>query len=141
MLVNVSSKVEEASIKELLEYAVFADPDALQKVMKQYAEADHILYALEDQEEYVALIGVTSAKDGIMELKHLVVRPDERMKGYGRGIIVELLLEEKPAKLEAITDDTTVDFFRNIGFQIIDFIDEFGREYYKCIYDAEDEED
>lgn len=141
MLVNVSSKVEEASIKELLEYAVFADPEALQEVMGLYAKTDHILYALEDQEEYVALIGVTPAKDGSMELKHLVVRPDERMKGYGRGIIVELLLEEKPALLEAITDDTTVDFFRNLGFQIIDFIDESGREYYKCIYDAEAEED
>lgn len=141
MLVDVSAKVQEASIKELLEYAVFADPDALQEVMGLYAKTDHILYALEDQEEYVAIIGVTPAKEGIIEMKHLVVRPDERMKGYGRGIIVELLLQEKPAVLEAITDDTTVDFFRNLGFQIIDFVDESGREYYKCIYDAEDEED
>jgi N-acetylglutamate synthase-like GNAT family acetyltransferase len=141
MLIDVSAKVQEASIKELLEYAVFADPDALQEVMGLYAKTDHILYALEDQEEYVAIIGVIPAKEGIMEMKHLVVRPDERLKGYGRGIIVELLLQEKPAVLEAITDDTTVDFFRNLGFQIIDFVDESGREYYKCIYDAENEED
>lgn len=141
MLVNVSSKVQEASIQELLEYAVFSEPDALQEVVKLYAGTDHVLYALEDQEEYVALIGVTTGKQGIIEMKHLAVRPDERLKGYGRGIIVELLLQENPKLLQAMSDDTTVDFFRRLGFQIIDYIDESNREYYKCIYDAENEED
>lgn len=141
MLVDVSSKLQEAPVTELLEYAVYADPDALKQIIEQYAGQDHALYAFEDQGEYVALIGAETHQD-MIEIKHLVVRPEDRLKGYGRGIIVELLLQEKPTLLQAIADETTVDFFRNLGFQIIDDVGHnSGMELFKCLYHVETEEE
>lgn len=142
MLVDISTKLQEASVIELLEYAVYSDPEELKAITQQYSEqGNHILYAFEDQEEYVALIGATRNQD-IMEIKHLVVRPEDRMKGYGRGIIVELILKEEPAQLQAVVDDTAVDFFRNLGFQVIDHVDSAsGAELYRCIYDAHNEDE
>ncbi|MNJ34032.1 hypothetical protein D3C77_287300 [compost metagenome] len=141
MLVDVSSKLHEAAVIELLEYAVYSDPDALGQIIEQYAGENQVLYAFEDQGEYVALIGAITDQDKI-EIKHLVVRPEDRLKGYGRGTIVELLLKERPTLLQAIADETTVDFFRNLGFQIIDDVGHnSGLELFKCLYHVDDEEE
>ncbi|WMT39234.1 GNAT family N-acetyltransferase [Paenibacillus sp. D2_2] len=145
MLVNLTDSQWDLEVRELLEDAVYYDPSEVDKVMNQYRTSSlNELYVFEDQEEFIGIIGFMMGEQNQLEIAELVIHPLERLKGYGRGIILETIVLKNPSRITAVTDEEGADFFRNIGFQVIGMpANEVGVERFRCTYeveiDAEDE--
>lgn len=139
MLLNIKKYIERPEIKQLLSYSIFPDPNHVDKVVEEYKNSsEHQLFGLESEKEIVAIIGYRYLNKEEIEIMHLAVRPDCRGAGFGRGLLLELLRKEKPKKLIAETDEEAVDFYRNVGFEIVSVGEKYpGVERFKCIYQAE----
>ncbi|MBA9087831.1 N-acetylglutamate synthase-like GNAT family acetyltransferase [Fontibacillus solani] len=141
MLVQVNDKITDSQIRELLEYAVFFDTDQLEHVCNLYKLTnDNELYALEDEGEIIGVVGCRYHSNDL-EILHLAVRPEDRLKGYGRGLLLEILDKKNPDILFAVTDEDGADFYRNVGFEVTSFTEglENGRELFRSVYRAEEE--
>ncbi|MBQ4898878.1 GNAT family N-acetyltransferase [Paenibacillus sp. Marseille-P2973] len=138
MLVRVTSFPVQSDIAELMEYATRFDSEQEKKAWELY-ESGAELYVFEEEGENIGLIGFTTGSSGQMDILHLAVRPEDRLKGYGRGLIVEALLLKQPKVVIAVTDEEEADFFRNIGFTVNGFNpgpDE--PEQFRCVYESEE---
>lgn len=142
MLVDIKQRLGEENIQELLSYSIFPDPVILEKELKAYAEEDsHELYAYEEKGQIIGVIGFIVHPNGLLEVKHLVVHPEYRGQGYGRGQILELIELKKPHQIHVETDEESVEFYRNIGFSITSLGEKIpGVERFQCVYDVETEE-
>lgn len=143
MLIDVKPRIASEEVRELLEYAVHGDEEELSQAVKQYAaDSDFKLLAYEEEEQYIGIIGYRSGDNGVLELLHLAVHPEDRGMGYGRGIILDAMVLERPAVVLAVTDEDSADFFRSIGFQVTGFTKyPGGPEYFRCTYETEENEE
>ena len=143
MLVNVKSYIRKPEVTELLSYAVFPDDKSLDEAIKHYEETESWkLYGFEDEKLLVGLIGFEIDEERVLTVNHLAILPENRLKGYGRGIFFELLEAQKPSRIITETDEGAVDFYRNIGFVVISLGEIYpGVERFQCIYEVEDEEE
>ncbi|MNJ32168.1 Acetyltransferase (GNAT) family protein [compost metagenome] len=140
MLIDVKSQLANEEIRELLEYAVHGDEEKLDQAVKEYASEDCKLYAFQEDGQYIGIIGYRKVDRDTMELQHLAVHPEDRGMGYGRGIILDALLQESPDLILVETDEESADFFRSIGFQVTGFTQyPGGPEYFRCTYETEGE--
>lgn len=139
MLVNVKDLVESQEISQLLEYAVYADEDALAEAVKRYqAEEGLELYALKHEGELIGLIGYEIDNHNALTITHLAIAPEYRNQGYGRGIVLEALYKAKPDRIIAETEEDAVDFYRNIGFVVLSTGRlPNGSERFRCVYETE----
>ena len=120
MLVLIKNHLHQHEIIELLGYSVFPDDEELKATVEQYKANDHLFllgYSLED--EIIGLIGYEMVPDNSIKLNHIAVHPEFRAMGYGRGMILELIDKIEPRKIIAEVGEEAVDFYRNIGFEII----------------------
>ncbi|WP_019638142.1 GNAT family N-acetyltransferase [Paenibacillus fonticola] len=139
MLVDVKAKIADEEIQELLNYALWDGEDNDSVIDLYIADETYKLYAFQEEEQFVGLIGYRSVDRQVIELLHLVVHPEARGMGYGRGMILDALVLEQPSAIVAETDEDGADFFRSIGFQVTGFIKfEGGPEYFRCIYESEE---
>ncbi|MCK8487631.1 GNAT family N-acetyltransferase [Paenibacillus sp. MBLB2552] len=143
MFKPINKRVNEPAIRELLECAVLFDPDALETAACLYREEDtYKLYGYEEEGGIAGIIGFRVNTSDTLEIEHLAVHPEQRMKGFGRALVLLALTEAGPERVEALTDEEGADFFRSIGFQITGFQDEAsGEERFRCIYEVENDED
>jgi ribosomal protein S18 acetylase RimI-like enzyme len=142
MLIPIKQRITEESIQELLSYAIFPDPERMEQATKLYQSEPALeLYGHEEDDEILGVVGFIVHPNQTLELKHIAVKPGERSKGYGRGLILELLELKQPAIIEAETDEDSIDFYRNVGFSIVSLGEKYpGVERFKCIYEVELEE-
>ncbi len=143
MLLNIKKYVDRPEIRELLSYSVFPDPEELELAVLEYKNnPDLQLGGLESEKEIIAVIGYRHVEEGTIEVKHLAVRPDCRGAGFGRGLLLELIAKEKPKRIVAETDEETVEFFRNVGFEIRSLGEKFpGAEKFLCSFQTEVQEE
>jgi ribosomal protein S18 acetylase RimI-like enzyme len=143
MLVNVKSYIHKQEVGELLSYAVFPDDKSLKVALQHYRETDSLqLYGYEDEKLLVGLIGYEMNQERILTVHHLAVLPENRLKGYGRGIFLELIQARNPSRIIAETDEEAVDFYRNIGFVVYSLGEVYpGVERFQCVFEVEDEEE
>ncbi|WP_308636438.1 GNAT family N-acetyltransferase [Paenibacillus silvisoli] len=143
MLIDIKARLDEEAIQDLLGWAVFPDPDHLAKAVQRYKDdADLKLLGYESEEEIIGLIGYHYASADTIEIDHISVDPAERYKGYGRGMILELLELEKPTVLQAETDEEAADFYRSSRFTVESLGESYpGVERFKCTYFVDDAED
>ncbi|OAB43357.1 GNAT family N-acetyltransferase [Paenibacillus glacialis] len=143
MLVNVKSYIRKPEVTELLSYAVFPDDKSLNAAIQLYEGKESLqLYGFEDEKLLVGLIGFEIDEERILTVNHLAILPENRLKGYGRGIFFELIEAQKPSRIMTETDEDAVDFYRNIGFVVISLGEIYpGVERFQCIYEVEDEEE
>lgn len=143
MLINVKSYIHKPEVAELLSYSVFPDDKSLRAAIQHFEETDSLkLYGFEDEKLLVGLIGFEMDGDRTLTVHHLAVLPENRLKGYGRGIFFELIKAQKPSRIIAETDEDAVDFYRNIGFVVISLGETYpGVERFRCIYEVEDEDE
>jgi GNAT superfamily N-acetyltransferase len=143
MLVNVKSYIHKQEVAELLSYAVFPDDKSLKVALQHYRETDSLqLYGYEDEKLLVGLIGYEMNQERILTVHHLAVLPENRLKGYGRGIFLELIQAQNPSRIIAETDEEAVDFYRNIGFVVYSLGEVYpGVERFQCVFEVEDEEE
>ncbi len=135
MFMDIRERLDEPEIRELLAFAVYDDPDELQRALDEYKMNRELeVYALEEEGDIVGIAGIQMS-GGILEIRHIAVEPISRGLGYGRGLILELIEQKRPAEVVAETDDEAVDFYRNIGFTIHSLGERYpGVERFKCTY-------
>lgn len=143
MFKPIKKRVDEPAIRELLECAVLFDPDALEAAARLYREEDtYKLYGYEEEGGIAGIIGFRVNASETLEIAHIAVHPEQRMKGFGRALVLLALTEAGPERMEALTDEEGADFFRSIGFQITGFQDEVsGEERFRCIYEVEENDE
>ncbi|GAB6926050.1 GNAT family N-acetyltransferase [Paenibacillus sp. JCM 10914] len=146
MIRDISRQTEQPEVKELLGYAVFADDEvALAAAASIYESGAARLYGYEEDGILVGAIGVEEhAEDREIVIKHIAVVPENRGKGYGRGLVLDMLLElpHQPERVIAETDEEAVQFYRNIGFEVYSLGELYpGVERFRCVYEVEQHED
>ncbi|WP_281887506.1 GNAT family N-acetyltransferase [Paenibacillus sp. YYML68] len=141
MLTDIRTRVEDDDIRELLEYSLLPDEELLEAAVQQYKGSTELqLLSYEEEGKLIGLVGFTMDSSRTITIKHLVVHPEERGNGYGRGILLELIALHTPRCLEVEVDEDAVDFFRSIGFTVVSIGETVpGYERFQCHYDATDE--
>ncbi|BCG59023.1 GNAT family N-acetyltransferase [Paenibacillus sp. URB8-2] len=144
MLTDIKSKIDSHDVEELLSYAVISDPGELERVRAEYKEEVPLkLYGWEEEELLVGLIGFEETEDGSIDIRHIAVLPENRGKGYARGMILELLADRQPRYVIAETEDeVAANFYRSLGFMVYSLGENpSGIELLRCVYEVEDSED
>ncbi|MEK3863690.1 GNAT family N-acetyltransferase [Paenibacillus sp. FSL H7-0716] len=144
MLVDLKSLIGSPEVNELLTYAVIDDPNALVQTSSEYSEQAGLqLYGWEEEELLLGLVGFEETEDGSLDIRHIAVLPENRGKGYARGMILELLATRQPRYLVAETEDEiAADFYRSLGFMVYSLGEnEAGIEMLRCVYEVEENED
>ncbi|MCD9021842.1 GNAT family N-acetyltransferase [Cohnella silvisoli] len=142
MLLNIKSKLEDTTIMELIELATYPDPEHVTATINEYNDNPELElkgYYLGDQ--VIGIIGYRMNANSILELRHIAVLPEERLHGFGRGMILDVLSLNEPKEIITETDETAINFYRNIGFTIESLGEKYpGVERFKCTYVAEIED-
>ncbi|WP_150268460.1 GNAT family N-acetyltransferase [Paenibacillus tepidiphilus] len=144
MLIDLKSRTGTPEVQELLGYAVMDDPDALAAITAEYSTGNALkLAGWEEEGLLVGLAGYEETEDGSLELHHIAVLPENRGKGYARGMILELLEARSPRYLLAETEDEiAADFYRSLGFMVYSLgVNAAGIEMFRCVYEVEESED
>lgn len=134
-MMDLKSKLDEPAVVELIGLAVFPEPEHVERAVQMYKKDEHL--ELLGYEEEGTIIGVIGFHDdhGEIELKHIAVIPEERGKGYGRGMLMELIKLKDPKVIIAETDEDAVDFYRGSGFTVESLGEKYpGTERFKCTY-------
>ncbi|UQZ36381.1 GNAT family N-acetyltransferase [Paenibacillus sp. PK3_47] len=144
MLIDLKQRVNSPEVAELLAYAVIDDPEALRRTSAEYSEQAALqLCGWEEEEVLVGLLGFEETEDGSLEIRHIAVLPENRGKGYARGMLLELLTAREPRYLLAETEDEiAADFYRSLGFMVYSLGENAaGIEMFRCVYEVEEQED
>lgn len=140
MFKQVNARVDEPQIRELLENTVVLESEGLEEALGLYRSGAGQLYGYEDEGEIVGLIGFRVNESRELEIIHLVVRPENRLQGYGRGLVLLALSHANPDSIVADTDEEGAQFFRSIGFQITGLGGApYGEERFRCVYNVDEE--
>lgn len=144
MLIDLKQRVGTAEVDELLSYAVIDEPDALWRASAEYSKHAALqLCGWEEEGLLLGLIGFEETEDGSLDIRHIAVLPENRGKGYARGMILELLTARQPRYLLAETEDEiAADFYRSLGFMVYSLVENpAGIEMFRCVYEVEENED
>lgn len=142
MLKNIKSETDRPEVRELLGYADVAGRVDEDELINRYKTDDRLhLYGYEDDGLIVGLLGFERKDEGIIHLHHIAVLPENRLKGYGRGMLLQLIKDLDPQQIIADTDEEGAQFFRNLSFTVYGSEDSLtGLESFHCVYDMVDEE-
>ncbi|KAA9004091.1 GNAT family N-acetyltransferase [Paenibacillus spiritus] len=144
MLVDLIPRLEEPVIPELLGYAVAGEPELLRQAGLDYAGSDDLrLAGWEEDGVVVGLVGYEETEDGSLVIRHIAVLPENRGRGYARGMLLELMLERNPRFVLAETgDELAADFYRRLGFMVYSLgVNPAGVEQFRCVYEVEEAQD
>lgn len=140
MFKNVKTSLEREEVLELLTYAMLDRPERGEEALRIYQTSDDWkLFGVEDEGLIVGIVGFEEQEDGTIVLHHLAVLPENRHRGYGRGMLLTLIKERNPKRLTAATDAEGADFFRNVGFAVYGSEDLPGDGQFHCIYEIDEE--
>ncbi|OWA33879.1 GNAT family N-acetyltransferase [Saccharibacillus sp. O16] len=143
MLQSVKDQVRDPQIAALLELSIFPDPEHLERAISFYEEhSEAQLFAYEEGGDRIGIVGFKPSGEGEITLTHIAVEPSSRGGGYGRGMLLELMVQEKPQRVIAETDEEAVDFYRSVGFAVVSLgISSSGLERFRCVYEVEEEDE
>jgi len=144
MLKDIKHLIGTPEVDELLAYAVIDEPEVLQHTSSEYSQQAALqLFGWEEEQLILGLVGFEETEDGSLEIRHLAVLPENRGKGYARGMILELLTSRDPRYILAETEDeVAANFYRALGFMVYSLgINEAGIELFRCVYEIEESED
>jgi len=142
MLESVTKQVRNPKVAHLLEYSVFPDPEQIEQALAFYEQNHQAeLMGYIEQGEMIGVIGFQPSGDKELTITHLAVDPGSRGLGYGRGMLLDLMVQERPERVLAETDEEAVDFYRSVGFSVMSLgISPSGLERFRCFYEADEEE-
>lgn len=135
MLIDLHDHLQHEYIQELIGYSVYPVQEKVNSAAEMYRSDHHRLMGYSLDDEIIGIIGYESLPDRVIKIHHLSVDPEFRGLGYGRGMILELIDLIEPKKIIAETDDDAVDFYRNIGFEIVSLGEKLpNAETYECTF-------
>lgn len=133
----IDQKIEpfKKDIIELLAGCIFGDEQKVRTELSKYeTESYRLLTGEVLNNELVGLIGVEYHSIGEITLLHIVVKPQYHRNGIGKKMIYDQLKVNQIRYIEAETDIEAVDFYKRIGFQIINLGEKYpGVERFNCI--------
>lgn len=144
MLIEANKGLADSEVSELLSLAVHQEEQAFEAAKGMYSSADTgcQLRLYQEEGETIGLIGFCLDDAGRLNIKHISVFPEYRNQGFGRGLILEALMEQSPDAVVAEVDEEAADFYRNIGFVVTSKgVDASGAERFECVYHAVESED
>lgn len=98
--------------------------DRLKALIDSYsAESNRDLFIVRIGEELVGCIGIKHKENHSLEILHIAVLEEFRMKGIGQALIDEIFRLFTPTELTAETDDEAVDFYRQSDFEILELFE------------------
>ncbi|WP_068496507.1 GNAT family N-acetyltransferase [Paenibacillus kribbensis] len=140
MFKDIKNDLDQEEVLELLTYAVLDRPEQGEEALRFYQTSDEWkLFGVEDEGLIVGVVGFEEREDGTIVLHHLAVLPENRHRGYGRGMLLTLIKERNPKRLTVETDAEGADFFRNVGFAVYGAEDLPGGGQFHCIYEIDEE--
>lgn len=141
-MMDLKTKLDEPAVVELIGFAVFPEPEHIVRAVQTYKQDERLeLIGYEEEGEIIGIIGYGMDDSGCIELKHIAVIPEERGKGYGRGMLMELIKLKDPKMIVAETDEDAVGFYRGAGFTVESLGEKYpGVERFKCTYVTDIEE-
>ncbi|ULO05327.1 GNAT family N-acetyltransferase [Paenibacillus sp. 19GGS1-52] len=144
MLIDLKHLLGTPEVNELMTYALIDEPESLLHTSAEYSEQTALqLCGWEEEKLLLGLVGFEETEDGSLVIRHIAVLPENRGKGYARGMILELLTVRQPRYLLAETEDeVSADFFRSHGFMVYSLGENAaGIEMFRCVYEVEESED
>jgi len=115
-------KHDTEAVKDLLDMAMGRPtPENINKFLDGfYSEKGHNLFIALDKVEITGIMGLDDTASPYGWILHLAVRPDVRMRGIGRKLIVDTMkaLSLKSVALE--TDQDAIGFYRACGFEVVE---------------------
>ncbi|PPQ49423.1 N-acetyltransferase [Paenibacillus peoriae] len=140
MFKNIKTDSDREEVLELLTYAVLDHPERGEAALRTYqASDDWKLFGVEDEGLIVGIVGFEEQEDGTTVIRHLAVLPENRHRGYARGMLLTLIQERNPKRLTVDTDAEGADFFRNVGFAVYGSEDLPDGGQFHCIYEIDEE--
>ncbi|MCJ1222982.1 GNAT family N-acetyltransferase [Paenibacillus polymyxa] len=140
MFKNIKPDSAREEVLELLTYAVLDHPERGEAALRAYQALDEWkLFGVEDEGLIVGVVGFEEREDGTIVLHHLAVLPENRHRGYGRGMLLTLIKERSPKRLMVDTDAEGADFFRNVGFAVYGSEDLPDGGQFHCVYEIDEE--
>lgn len=131
---EIDSKIMDPSVKKLLSYATSAGKVA-GEYEKYVASSKLKLYGESSGDEFFACIGMAFLEEGICEIRHIAVSPEQRGKSIASGMIDAICQLYQPDRVVAETDRQAVEFYRNYGFSIASLGEKYpGVERFRCVY-------
>lgn len=142
MLQSVTEQVRDQRVAALVELAVFPDPEQVEQALAFYEQNEQAeLLAYIEQGEMLGVVGFKPSGEKEITITHIAVDPGSRGLGYGRGMLLDLMVRERPERVIAETDEEAVDFYRSVGFSVIGLGgSSSGLERFRCVYEADEEE-
>uniref|UniRef100_A0AAE9IHE3 GNAT family N-acetyltransferase n=1 Tax=Paenibacillus polymyxa TaxID=1406 RepID=A0AAE9IHE3_PAEPO len=105
MFKNIKTDSDREEVLELLTYAVLDHPERGEAALRTYqASDDWKLFGVEDEGLIVGIVGFEEQEDGTTVIRHLAVLPENRHRGYARGMLLTLIQERNPKRLTVDTD-------------------------------------
>lgn len=144
MLIDLKQRLGTPEVDELLAYAVIDEPDALWRASAEYGKYAALqLNGWEEEGLLLGLVGFEETEDGSLDIRHIAVLPENRGKGYARGMILELMTLRNPRYVLAETEDeVAANFYRALGFMVYSLGENpAGIEMFRCVYEVEADED
>jgi len=88
----------------------------IEEVLKGYRAENHVILGCLLGARLVGVMSIEKQLDLKYSIKHIAILPEHRLQGIGRQFVDEVMQRFQVNKLVAETDDTTVGFYRAIGF-------------------------
>lgn len=134
---DIKSNFGDACILEVYSSCMYMPtPQKLRERATQYMQDDRIsIFGCKDDDMIVGVIALRWDSDHVYELVGIAVAPAFRNRNIGRTLITDATNVLPIETLYAETDDESVGFYRNCGFEIEDL----GFKYehirrYRCTY-------
>jgi len=133
------SDFDFSEVRLLLSECMWPDEDRISEEINLYISDDsRELYGRFINDELIGLIGIIRKSIIEVELKHIAIRSDYRKQGIGRDMIFKYIADNGILIIKAETDLEAVDFYKNIGFHILNLGEKYpGVNRYRCIYSME----
>ncbi|KJD43176.1 GNAT family N-acetyltransferase [Paenibacillus sp. FSL R10-2782] len=140
MFKNIKTDSDREEVLELLTYAVLDHPERGEAALRTYQTSDDWkLFGVEDEGLIVGIVGFEEQEDETIVIRHLAVLPENRHRGYARGMLLTLIQERNPKRLTVDTDAEGADFFRNVGFAVYGSEDLSEDGQFHCVYEMDEE--
>lgn len=121
---NHNEIIENEHINRIIRYDMFNPTDGRIKSAAEgiYGKEQGRFYVCE-KEHIVGLIGVRRVDNAFVEIMHLAVDEPYRKQGIARALVEYVRQSERVDEIISEADDSTVDFYRALDFQIEEELD------------------
>ncbi|MFC4103398.1 GNAT family N-acetyltransferase [Paenibacillus xanthanilyticus] len=125
---------DQEEVKRLLALCVWPEPSSRERAWARYRDEACGLFGRLGESGLVGLIGIREVRVGEYELLHLAVRPSDRSRGIGSGMIAEWMRTRQAVQLTAETDAEAVGYYAKVGFRVYSLGEEYpGTERFRCV--------